>query len=1638
MNLKYKIIAVSIALFAYTQAFGGVYSDVYSSLAELPHRLPGSDNFNQALSTIEKALKANGIKSTRQSYATQVPENRKLSFTVNGKPVQIFPLGPSNLVNVTTGEMPIEGKIVYLGKGDPKTYTNNIDGNIVLLDWGSPYMRDVFTEGAEAVIFVGNDQADQWDVAKSFSKYNISRPLFYISRKEAEKHNFLTESKKLLNGVLQANVHWKQVSATNLWLKIPAADEKIFKLKRPEAIILTARLDTFGTVPGNVPGRREAANCALLADLTVKLAKQKLERTVFIVFYGSAYNSFDGLRNFYYGVYKSLINTSDPLEERKISYESEHEKVIRLIKVLNTDPVVVKESDDQFEVRMKLRERVIQADNNFNYRLGNINRRLQKLGREKQLNKEKAAEQKLLKTEKKTLEARKMKVTDMRRQLNEGKIAPKQKEGESEKEIAQAKEENQELFNTFKNEVRVQLNKRKDELDFRLLANKDYQKIADAVKSSIHDKNSDDENEMLEYVFISAFNFDFSCDNMPFSFAIRSYEFPFIQQNMELGYYDAIFKAIGETVANLPIQQSEAPLLIEALSSDFTPIALTSRRTAFLAAAASLSLSIPGVNIRNVPGHYDDDEIPNNRQYDLSGLTKTLPKFFSTLANEPKMSLGSNIPETKVKDKHLVYTYTNGQFYGKKFEFLARGGKDVEGPAAGAFMCVGPVLWERYSYTPGFTTMTYAKINQEGYTFLPMVTTNGSWGEGIGSNNYQAVNFGEYGQVNYYKSKDFKRLFYCFGGGYTLNFTPNIYTYSGYPNPLKGKTDGSYSNKYSNARLLPGDGVIYIDRNHDSKLIDKEAGFLVLGSLPADAEGIGVPFDTKSILNLNITKLSAENTTALNKERLAKLHSRNIFNDSIEKLQDKAQKHLEQAGEKREKGKIGDARAHEIFAQTLSARAYTPLKATIDDMVTGVLILLLLCIPFCFAMERLLLGCTSVYRQLMGFGFFFIATFLILYWLHPAFAIAQAPLIIFIAFIIIILSAVVIYIVMTRFKSELMALQGLDTSAHRISSENSTIIAAILIGVSSMRNRPLKTFLTILTVVLLTFTIISFASFNAESGVTKTYLGPGEGETRMEVFQPSHLNIPEPAVNAIKQLYKDKYHVFARSGSFYNPFYETRYVPEHQNMIFSPQTNKFVKLDAVVGFERGEAAQSKRLSRIMPGFATSKKDIPPVYLSNMVIKSLELEVGQLVYIRGMKMRFAGEFNARNLDNFNFLDGSKAIPPDFKATGKAEEKGAGKTRDELNQMESVDSSSFIWGSPNLTALTDVESAVSLSGCMNAVTLYPKGDNADIRQDGEDIADFFNGMVFTKDATGANKLFFTKSISASGIGSIIVPLALGALIIFSSLLGSIADREREIFTFSALGLAPVDVSVLFFAESSVYAVIGGLGGYLFSQFAGMILNILATYGIFQAPEMNYSSLSTVYTILVVMSTVLLSTIYPAIKASRAANPGIARKWKMPKPENGLLKFPFPFTISNIDMGGILMFISEHFENFSDASLGSFTATEVEFFKNEKAKADDPKGYGLRAEITLAPFDLGVSQKFSMTSQPSEIAGVDEIIIDLEKLGGSDPAWLRGNRRFLDEIRNQFLLWRSMPIETLIHYRKMAEGNVAIKKEVGLADE
>jgi len=224
----------------------------------------------------------------------------------------------------------------------------------------------------------------------------------------------------------------------------------------------------------------------------------------------------------------------------------------------------------------------------------------------------------------------------------------------------------------------------------------------------------------------------------------------------------------------------------------------------------------------------------------------------------------------------------------------------------------------------------------------------------------------------------------------------------------------------------------------------------------------------------------------------------------------------------------------------------------------------------------------------------------------------------------------------------------------------------------------------------------------------------------------------------------------------------------------------------------------------------------------------------------------------------------------------------------------------------------------------------------------------------------------------------------------------------------------VGLLFFAEAAVYAVVGGMGGQILAQVVAVSTAAMGRAGWITPPELNFSSTNALFAIFIVMCTVMISAILPAMRASKSANPGLARTWKLPTPEGDVLSLVFPFTVSAYDITGVVSFLAEHFRAHDDAGVGAFAAQSVRIDKDEEGHLT------LHAEVALSPFDLGVTQEFMLTATPSEIPGVDEVAIQCHRLSGTRNDWQRTNKVFIRGLRKQFLLWRTLSDEAIESYR------------------
>ena len=167
------------------------------------------------------------------------------------------------------------------------------------------------------------------------------------------------------------------------------------------------------------------------------------------------------------------------------------------------------------------------------------------------------------------------------------------------------------------------------------------------------------------------------------------------------------------------------------------------------------------------------------------------------------------------------------------------------------------------------------------------------------------------------------------------------------------------------------------------------------------------------------------------------------------------------------------------------------MEKTQRDVLYGVLFYIALFVPFAFCMERLLFGYANIYKRIAAFSAILMALIVLIYNVHPAFQLAYSPLVVILAFFIMGLSLIVTLIIFLRFEQEMA---GLQTRARLVQvgeiSRWRAFVAAFLLGVSNLRRRRVRTALTCVTLVLLTFTIMSFTSAKSMRRHARILYGP--------------------------------------------------------------------------------------------------------------------------------------------------------------------------------------------------------------------------------------------------------------------------------------------------------------------------------------------------------------------------------------------------------------------------------------------------------------------------------------------------------------------------------------------------------------------
>ncbi|NLB56641.1 MAG: hypothetical protein GX811_12940, partial [Lentisphaerae bacterium] len=172
---------------------------------------------------------------------------------------------------------------------------------------------------------------------------------------------------------------------------------------------------------------------------------------------------------------------------------------------------------------------------------------------------------------------------------------------------------------------------------------------------------------------------------------------------------------------------------------------------------------------------------------------------------------------------------------------------------------------------------------------------------------------------------------------------------------------------------------------------------------------------------------------------------------------------------------------------------------------------------------------------------------------------------------------------------------------------------------------------------------------------------------------------------------------------------------------------------------------------------------------------------------------------------------------------------------------------------------------------------------------------------------------------------------------------------------------------------------------------------------------------------VAVVVLSTIYPALVATKAAVPSGKRKWSLPQHDGNTMEVLFPFIYHPKLAVGIVTYIREYFAAFTEASFGDLIAKEL-----ERSQTTDSEGrpvYLVKYHLTLAPFDLGVTQELDFTLAYNDAVQAYQLTMLTTRVSGQDTNWVTTNKPFLERMRKYLMRWRNLNTAQHMLYVKQA---------------
>jgi hypothetical protein len=1622
-----------VAAVAPLKAAEGDLKDVEALMRLAPSRHMGSGQREALDNFVAERFKATGFESGKITFPTAafVPGTAEIALP-DGSVIPLHPMYPNSAHpgNIPGGKW--SGALVDLGKGTlADLQTASPMNAAALMDMDSHRAWVTALElGAQALIFVGKDVENARQAALKIYPAPLSVPRFYALPADGAKlRGWVKGGKPGAVHIRQATPNrWALVQAVNNWVVVPgdAAAEKVVHLQ--------AYKDAASIVPSMSHGAESACNLALLLRLLDHYAKNKPQCTMVFSAVSDHCNYLRGEAFFLASVYPEKNPTNDEMEQRTKDLK-EAEFYAKVYGDTSPEQIVRMRTDSSMETGRSLQLKKPLWDE-FTYQRNKTHHRKAQIHYQLKMGKVTPEEKKRLEEERTALEAR---IDDYVAMMS--------------------------ILAKWSRSVKFEDLSSERKAEFVSMMKQQERRYLDRAEDARNQMAEIDTNGALAKLLAGKTPHLYLSLDLTFGGERMGFFYQGSDTRGDLGSATSMISPLARLSVNVAknvkggkehfadtIQNSGGVVWQSHLGDKFP-----------MAATMGAMLVVPSLTLTTTADTRDtvftpSDTLGNLNRPRAAAMVGFAQRYLTTLLEHAEFPKSIRASRTR---NYSVYTFrynlrrmdpysveiprqplVNGVVVTRGFSFPL-----TMPPVCGQVLTNQVAVSDRQGTALFRATPRLSQIEAYGFT-QDFSRIDAVIDAGAGARRVQPMILGQ--GARWIWDDHMALLFDCvqtdlvgLNDPSTRARTEMLIVLDGIreSSPLHYGIAGVLEERTKFVPIVGEEGVgcVFVEPGTPVKVVSKN--FLLINVIDAPKNkptGVGyLPGDPRL---RTIMYTSAKDIQKLNGVRLKRIEEKGVSNAAAVILFKQGEELIKTAEAEREAGRQGSFFTKSVEALSSSLRSYVMVRDATMDLIKAVAVFLALVIPFCLFVTQLVTPWTDIRMQIASFVVIFVVMAVGLAMLHPAFSLSQTPMMVLLAFVMVGLAVFVMLILHARFDAGLQRL--VEESQGAESSEGSRKMlagVAFNVGVNNMRRRRIRTTLTAATIVLVTFTMLSVISVGQSLSPYRRKTDPNVPYNGVLFAKAGMGPIADSTAVNVTALFNPYGTVVKRTWTQRLDAYGG-YLPQP---VVDPASGKSVSMNAAVGVQLAEDGFIRKMP-IVAGRWFSAEDAAEIILSADTASFLgigkeDFQPRELSF-RNRKVTLVGLLDDDKLAAMHDMARLRLLPlksiPD-PVTRTVSETGEMKVSQEDAMAGPAPSAQAL--RPQDVALLPVGMALQLpdTSCRSIAlktrdteTAW-KAANHFVNATGTLTYTALGEKYTTPDGTvlqpSQYSLGAPVGAAIGGVGKVVIPICLAATIILNTMLGTVMERRKEIAVYNSIGLNPTHVFVFFVAEAVVFGIIGSVAGYLIGQGLGLAI---VKFNLLPGVNLNYSSMAVMVVIFAAIVTVIVSTLYPAYIATRAAVPSGQRRWKLPPPVGDELRLDFPFSYSEHQLAGVLAYLNAFMDLNSEASSGQFLSQDARFgfVRDDEGR----KVLAVTYNVTPVPFDLGVNQRMEVYGYYQTKVRAYVVAVVLTRQKGDKNSWLTVNQPYLESLRARLLSWRSQSKANQEQFRVQGEALFAQAKE------